>query len=86
MTIQERRLRIRSHEDVVLGSSKINPQTAQQLGIQDEIETVVAGKSRGNWKTAHAESVPQNEVWLNSDEMKTKGLADNTIATVRKSK
>ncbi len=86
MSILEKRLRIRSREDVISGNSKINSRTSEKLAIQDEIEVVVAGKSRGKWKTFHAESVPENEVWMNVDEMKGKGLADNTIATVRKSK
>ncbi len=86
MSIPEKRLRIRSREDVSSGNSKINSQTAQMLGIQDEIEAVVAGKSRGKWKVLQAEAVPANEVWINGDEMKGKGLADNTIATIRKSR
>jgi len=28
--------------------------------------------------------VPENEVWINTDEMKQLGLSDNSIATVRR--
>ena len=86
MSLPEKRLRIRRREDVSAGNSKMNSRMAQQLGISDEIEAIVAGKSKGKWKTLQNESVPANEVWMNSDELKAKGIADNTITTIRKAK
>ncbi len=84
MSLPEKRLRIRSRTDVSDGSSKMNAKMAQTLGVGEEIEAVVAGKSKGTWKASQSESVPSNEVWMNSDELKAKGIADNTIATIRK--
>lgn len=86
MSIPEKRLRLRGREDVGSGNSKINLKMAEQLGISNEVEAIVAGKSKGQWKTMPTESVPANEVWMNYDEMKLKGIADNTIATVRRPK
>ena len=84
MSLLEKRLRIRSREDVSAGNSKMNSQMAQQLSVSDEIEAIVAGKSKGKWKTMQTETVPANEVWMNGEVLKAKGIADNTIATIRK--
>ncbi len=66
------------------GLAKLNLKVAQELGVNDEMEAVVAGKTKGRWKILSTDSIPSNEVWMNGDEMKARGLADNTIATVRK--
>lgn len=86
MSLPEKRMRIRSREDVAAGNSKMNAKMAEQLAISDEIEAIVSGKWKGKWKVTQTESIPANEVWLNNDELKTKGIADNTIATIRKPK
>ncbi len=57
---------------------------AEELGITDAVEAIVSGKWKGKWKVALTDSVPANEVWMNGDELKAKGIADNTIATIRK--
>jgi hypothetical protein len=83
MSRVEKRLRLRRMEGVVEGEAKINPKTASFLGIKDLLEAVVGGKRRLTFKAVLSEAVPVNEVWLNSMEAKTKGVADNSIATVR---
>jgi ATP-dependent protease ClpP protease subunit len=84
MSLPEKRMRIRSHEDVTSENSKMNSKMAEQLGISEEVEAIVSGKWKGKWKVDLTESVPANEVWMNGDELKAKGIADNTIATIRK--
>ncbi len=64
----------------------MNSKMARELAISDEIEAIVAGKSKGRWKSMQTEAVPANEVWMNGEELKAKGIADNTIATIRKAK
>jgi hypothetical protein len=47
------------------------------------VEVVVGGKKRYLFRAFASESVPENEVWCNADELKELGVADNTIAAVR---
>jgi len=86
MSLPEKRMRIRSREDVINGNSKMNTKMAEQLGVSDDVEAIVSGKWKGKWRVALVESVPANEIWMNGEELKAKGIADNTIATIRKPK
>ena len=86
MSLPEKRMRIRSREDVINGNSKMNSKMAEQLGVSDDVEAIVSGKWKGKWRVALVESVPANEIWMNGEELKAKGIADNTIATIRKPK
>ena len=86
MSLSEKRMRIRSREDVMAGNSKMNSKMAEPLGVSDDVEAIVSGKWKGKWKVALVESVPANEIWMNGEELKAKGIADNTIATIRKPK
>ncbi len=80
----ERRLRIRRVDDVDRGTAKMNPEMMKRLGIEDEVEIVIAGKKRYRFRVIPSEKVPVNEVWANSLELKQYGIADRTIATVRR--
>jgi len=80
----ERRLKLKKRDEVKEGTARINPKTAEFLGITDKLEVVLAGKKRYNFDVAVSDVVPVNEVWLNSEQMKRLGIADNTTATVRK--
>ncbi len=84
MSLAEKRMRIRSREDVASENSKMNSKIAEQLGVSDEVEAIVSGKWKGKWKVSLTESIPANEIWMNGEELKAKGIADNTIATIRK--
>jgi len=79
----ERRLRIRRKEEVAEGKAWMNPRMMAELSILSEIEVVIAGKRHFYFYVVPKEDVPVNEVWCNSDQLKTLGIADNTIATVR---
>lgn len=80
----EKRLRLRRKEDVEKGVGKLNASTMKFLEINDRIEIVVAGKKKMELNALSMPEIPENEVWINSDEMKTLGLSDNSIATVRR--
>ncbi|MEM1508960.1 MAG: hypothetical protein QXY49_05665 [Thermofilaceae archaeon] len=83
MTIKERRLRIRRKDTVPQRQARMNPKAMEYLGIKDKIEVVIGGKKRLIFNVLAFDSVPESEVWCNSDELKDLGVADNTIAAVR---
>lgn len=82
--VTEKRLKLRKKDEVEEGSARINSKTAEFLGITDKLEVVLAGKKRYEFNAVISDGVPVNEVWLNSEQMKKLGIADNTTATVRK--
>ena len=79
----EKRLRVRRNEQVPPGQARMNPKTMEYLGIEEEVELVVAGKKRLCFKALPLEAVPENEVWCNAEELRGYGIADYTIATCR---
>jgi anaerobic selenocysteine-containing dehydrogenase len=82
--VVERRLKLRKKDEVKEETARINPKTAEFLGITDKLEVVLAGKKRYDFDVVVSDAVPANEVWLNSEQMKRLGIADNTTATVRR--
>lgn len=83
--VAEKRIRVRRIENVEEGKAKINPILAKELGIGDDmIEIVVAGRKSLQLSPILDEGVPQNEVWVNAGVLKTYGIADNTIATIKR--
>jgi len=82
--IVEKRLKLRKKDEVQEGTARINPKTADFLGISGKLEIVLAGKKRYNFDVIISGGVPVNEVWLNSEQMRRLGISDNTTATVRK--
>lgn len=64
----------------------MNTETYKYLKISGRIEVVVAGKKKLELNASSSSDVPENEVWINTDEMKAAGLSDNSIATVRAAK
>lgn len=82
----EKRLRLRRNEIIERGSCKMNDVTYKYLKISGRIEVVVAGKKKLELSAYPSSDVPENEVWINIDEMKAAGLSDNSIATVRAAK
>jgi len=82
--LQEKRIRVR-YGEVEENQIKINPQLASQLGITDTAVLVVAGKKRFTMNVIIDESVPMDIVIANPQLMKDNGVADNSIATIRKS-
>lgn len=81
--LQEKRIRVR-YGDVEEDQIKINPHLAAQLGITDTAVLVVAGKKRFTMRVVIDENVPMDIVVANPQLMKDNGVADNSIATLRK--
>lgn len=81
--LQEKRIRVR-YGDIEENQIKINPQLASQLGITDKAVLVIAGKKRFAMNVLIDESVPMDVVIANSQLMKDNGVADNSVATLRK--
>ncbi|GEM_PF-175022 len=79
--VKERRIRLR-WSDVNPQKAKINPKLADELGIGDKLEIAVSGK-RFVFEAIRDESVPEREVYVNENLMKSHGISDNTIAAVR---
>jgi len=80
----ERRIRVRRKPDVDPDYAKINPSLAKSLGAQDLVEIVVAGRFRKTFNIILDENVPANEAWCNEELLKEHGVADNSIATIRR--
>ncbi|MBC7120246.1 MAG: hypothetical protein H5T33_01500 [Candidatus Methanosuratus sp.] len=80
----EKRLRLRRKEDTDKGIGKLNPSTVKYLQISEKFEVVVAGKKKMELRALSFPDIPENEVWVNAEEMRILGLADNSIATIRK--
>ncbi|HDD25990.1 MAG TPA: hypothetical protein ENF75_02750 [Acidilobales archaeon] len=83
-TIPERRIRIRLSEDVERDKAKINPSLAKELGIKDKLVIVVAGRKRFVFNSVLDDSVKVNEAYVNAELMRDNGIADNSIATIRR--
>lgn len=80
----EKRLRLRRRDEIEKGSSKLNSKTYKFLQISGRIEVVVARKKKLELNAIPLSDIPENEVWINTEEMRVQGLSDNSIATVRK--
>lgn len=81
---KEKRLRIKKVNEVSEGKLVINNEIASELEIENKAEIVIGGKKRLIFDVILNSSVPKNQVFINSNEAKLYGIADNTIATVRK--
>ncbi|OYT57691.1 MAG: hypothetical protein B6U76_00205 [Desulfurococcales archaeon ex4484_217_2] len=80
---KERRIRVRTSENVKQGFAKINPKLAKTLSIKDKLEIVVAKKKKLRLTVIIDENISENEVWCNAEQLREEGIADNSIATVR---
>jgi len=80
----EKRLRLRRKDELDKGNSRLNTAAAKFLQVSGRIEIIVAGKKKLELNAMSLPDVPENEVWINTDEMKLLGLSDNSIATVRR--
>ncbi len=84
--IREKRIRVRWDENTPLGSVKIHKELAESLGIKEGnmVEIVVAGRHKFIYKAILVEEGEVNEVYCNPEELRERGVADKSIATVRK--
>jgi anaerobic selenocysteine-containing dehydrogenase len=81
--VKERRVRLKYNNSVNADELYLSKALAEELGIKDIACIAVAGKKRIELKAVISDKVPPNEVWANPDAMKSKGIADNSIVTVR---
>ncbi len=81
--VLEKRIRVRLKDFIKEGEIHISESLASELQIKDRAALSVPGKKRLVFKAVINESVPSNEVWVNEEVMKERGVADNTLATVR---
>jgi hypothetical protein len=80
---RERRLRLRFRNELKKDVAKLNPAVLKELGEGEFVEVVVAHRHRFRYKVEPDENVPENEVWVNGEDLPEYGIADNSIATVR---
>jgi anaerobic selenocysteine-containing dehydrogenase len=81
--VKERRVKLKYNSSVNADELYLSKALAEELGIKDIACIAVAGKKRIELKAVISDKVPPNEVWANPDVMKSKGIADNSIVTVR---
>ena len=81
--IREKRIRVRLKDVVKENELHISPRLATELNIKDRAYLSVPGKKRMEFKAVVNDSVPYGEVWANTEVMKERGIADNTLAAIR---
>ncbi|MCE4603138.1 MAG: hypothetical protein F7B18_08140 [Desulfurococcales archaeon] len=81
--IREKRIRLRYDASLQPEQARINQQLAKELGVEEMIEVVVAGRHRFVFYAIIDEDVDYNSVHVNPDLMEEHGVADRSIATVR---
>ncbi len=84
--VREKRIRIRYDESTPQGCVKIPAKLAEILGINEGelVDIVVAGRHKFVYKAIVIEEDSINNVYCHPEELREKGVADNSIATVRK--
>ncbi len=84
--IKEKRIRVRYNESLPLGVVKISKKLAEMLNIKDGdlVDIVVAGRHKFVYKAVIEEGEGVNEVYCNPEELRERGVADNSIATIRR--
>jgi hypothetical protein len=81
--LREKRIRLKYDYSLKPDEAKINSKLAKELGVEDKIEIVVAGRHRFAFKAIIDDEIDYNRVHVNPDLMEENGIADNSIATVR---
>ena len=80
---KEKRIRLRLKKEIPPEELHIHPSLIRELRISSKAEISVAGKKRLKFKAVEDDGVPENEVWGNEEVMREKGLADNSLVTLR---
>lgn len=79
----EKRIRVR-YGPVKPDQVKISKKQAEELGIKDYAVIVVAGRRKFKLKVVIDDSVPENIAIANEELLSEHGVADNSIATIRR--
>lgn len=85
--LSEKRIRIRFDQSLNEPVARIPSALASMLDIKsdDTVEIVVAGRKKFLFKAVVFESTDENTVYIYPKEVEKNGVADNSIATLRKS-
>ncbi len=81
--IREKRVRVRLKDDVPPDELHLSPGLAKFIGVRERAELSIPGKKRMSFKAVIDERIPENEVWVNTELMRERGVADSSLATVR---
>lgn len=84
--LTEKRIRVKYEESLPENTAKISSELAKALDISkdDYVEIVVSGKKKFIYKIIIEDGLDPNIVYCNPSELSVKGVADNSIATIRK--
>jgi len=84
--ITEKRIRIRYDESLQEDQAKLSKELAKFLGISedDQVEIVVAGRKKFVFKPIVVDELDPNTVMCYPEKLRESGVADNSIATIRK--
>lgn len=80
--VKEKRLRILHDETSKEGELTIHPKLKDDLEIKTKAEIVVA-KRRFIFRIKTKTTVEEDKIYGNPEELLTKGIQDNSIATIR---
>lgn len=84
--LSEKRIRVKYDTSLPEDRIKIHKDLASMLGLKqdDNVELVIAGKKRFIYKAVLVDNIDQEVVFCNPSILVKNGVADNSIATVRK--
>lgn len=84
--VVERRVRVIYDDQLSKDVVRISQELASEIGVSegDLVEVVVGGKKKFIYKVLIASGIQFNTVLCNSEELKLNGVANNSIATIRR--
>ncbi|MCX8199663.1 MAG: hypothetical protein N3E36_06565 [Sulfolobales archaeon] len=84
--VVERRVRVIYDDQLSKDVVRISQELASEIGVSegDLVEVVVGGKKKFMYKVLIASGIQFNTVLCNSEELKLNGVANNSIATIRR--
>ncbi len=84
--VVERRVRIIYDDHLPKDLAKISQELASEIRVSegDLVEIVIGGKKKLVYKALVASGVQYNTVFCNSEELRLNGVANNSIATIRR--
>lgn len=84
--VVERRVRVIYDDQLPKDVAKISQELANEIRVSegDLVEVVVGGKKKFVYKVLIASGIQFNTVLCNSEELKLNGVANNSIATIRR--
>lgn len=81
--VKEKRIKLRYNEGVREDEIYVSRKLADELEIKDSLYIAIPGRKSMRFRAVIRDDIPYNEVWGNPSAMKLRGIADNSIVTVR---